>query len=460
MKAINHLKNFIKECPLFLLLIVSGLLLTLAGAAGKNSIYKDYPYRALTTPLLSLVMEGIGDGLFPLDMTEYRELSRTQRHSAELSQGASDESKALEKGETVSGEAVSQEQTARAEEAAAQGSIQGTTLDPAKEGFPKAGVSSEEERDGEALISKKLPPFTESGSGAIIIPPPDQAASTPGGLPGNGGLPLAEGGLSETEGAAGTDKGISGSSTGNVSGNSAGNVSGNSAGAVTESGAEGSRDRITQEPPSGASEGTDSGTYDFRTVTEAYFDDAVFIGDSRTQGLLEYGGLEERADFFSRISLTIYNVFTARFVKDEETGKKITVEEALMKKQYGKVYLMLGINELGTGTTKSFMEEYKKVVARLRELQPDAILFVEGIMRVTGTKNEEDPIFNNTNINEKNNEIAKLADGKDIFYIDVNDAVCDEKGNLNSEYTVDDVHLKAQYYSIWKEFLLKHGIVR
>ena len=68
--------------------------------------------------------------------------------------------------------------------------------------------------------------------------------------------------------------------------------------------------------------------------------------------------------------------------------------------------------------------------------------------------------FNNKNINDKNAEIAKLADNNTVFYIDVNEAVCDAKGNLNEEYTIDEVHLKAKYYGIWKQFLLEHGIVR
>ena len=204
----------------------------------------------------------------------------------------------------------------------------------------------------------------------------------------------------------------------------------------------------------------DGRTYSFQAVTEDYFNDAAFIGDSRTVGLFEYGGIEERADFYAKISLTIYDVFTTPVAKDEETGKKITVEEALMQKRYGKVYLMLGINELGTGTTDTFMEEYEKVVARIRELQPDAIIYVQGIMKVTGAKDAEDEIFNNTNIEDKNRAIAGLADNRDIFYIDVNEVVCDAEGSLNAEYTVDEVHLKAKYYEIWKQFLLEHGIVK
>lgn len=196
----------------------------------------------------------------------------------------------------------------------------------------------------------------------------------------------------------------------------------------------------------------------FVTVDESYFDDALFIGDSRTVGLYEYAGLEERADFFCKTSLTIWTVLEKPIVKNEE-GKSITVEEALQEKSYGKIYLMLGINELGRGNTELFMEQYKKVVERIRELQPDAVLFVEGIMRVAGEKSSTDPIFNNANINERNENIARLANNKDIFYIDVNEAVCDEFGDLVAEYTFDQIHLKAAYYELWKQFLLEHGIV-
>ena len=115
---------------------------------------------------------------------------------------------------------------------------------------------------------------------------------------------------------------------------------------------------------------------------------------------------------------------------------------------------------MGTGTAESFFEAYARAVYKIRELQPDAIIFVQGIMRVAGQKNASDPVFNNTNINIRNVEIATLANGKDIFYIDVNEAVCDENGNLYADWTFDQIHLKAKYYQVWENFLMEHGIVK
>ena len=77
---------------------------------------------------------------------------------------------------------------------------------------------------------------------------------------------------------------------------------------------------------------------------------------------------------------------------------------------------------------------------------------------VSEKKSNEDKIFNNSNIVARNNAIATLADNQEIFYIDVNEAVCDENGHLIEEYTYDQIHLLGRYNDLWKEYLLQHGI--
>ncbi|MDD3368297.1 MAG: GDSL-type esterase/lipase family protein [Lachnospiraceae bacterium] len=196
---------------------------------------------------------------------------------------------------------------------------------------------------------------------------------------------------------------------------------------------------------------------EFEIVDRSYLEDAVFIGDSRTVGLEDYAGLEQSA-FYAKTSLTIYEYDTLPFLKLEDSEEKLTVDQALQQHQFKKIYLMLGINELGTGTPEYFAAAYQKVIDRIRELQPDAVIFIQGIMRVTASKNESDPIFNNTHINERNFLLEQMADNRHIFYLEMNNAVCDQDGNLSAEYTFDEVHLKASYYGLWVDYLLQHGI--
>lgn len=196
----------------------------------------------------------------------------------------------------------------------------------------------------------------------------------------------------------------------------------------------------------------------YHSVDDSYFDDAVFIGDSRTVGMYEYSGLEETSTFYASTGLTIYKMFDSAIVSVPGQKKKITVEEALSEKQFAKIYLMIGINEMGTGTVESFMKTYGEAVQHLRELQPDAIIYLQAIMKVTTERSEQGDYITNEGIAARNEEIAKLADDKTIFYLDVNPYICDETGGMVASYTYDGVHLKAQYIPIWLDFLKEHAI--
>lgn len=196
----------------------------------------------------------------------------------------------------------------------------------------------------------------------------------------------------------------------------------------------------------------------YHTVDDSYFDDAVFIGDSRTVGMYEYGGLEETSTFYASTGLTIYKMFDSAIVSVPGQKKKITVEEALSEKQFAKIYLMIGINEMGTGTVESFMKAYGEAVQHLQELQPDAVIYLQAIMKVTTERSEQGDYITNEGIEARNAEIAKLADDRKIFFLDVNPLICDETGGMVASYTYDGVHLKAQYIPIWLDFLKEHAV--
>ncbi len=195
-------------------------------------------------------------------------------------------------------------------------------------------------------------------------------------------------------------------------------------------------------------------------VGNEYFADAVFIGDSRTVGLYEYGGLEETAQFYASTGLTVYKLFSAEIVEVPGQKEKISVEEALTENSFSKIYLMIGINEMGTGTVDSFIEAYAEAVEHLKELQPDAVIYLQGIMKVTKERSDKGDYINNEGIEARNERIAGLADGERVFYLDVNPEVCDGTGGMVQSYTYDGVHLKAQYIPLWLDFLKANALVK
>ncbi len=212
-----------------------------------------------------------------------------------------------------------------------------------------------------------------------------------------------------------------------------------------------------QESETGSTEdtGLTAEPKEFVEVDESYFDDAVFIGDSRTVGLHDYGGLK-KADFFATVGMNVYDMWTEAFC--EVDGKKVTLEEALRAKQYGKVYFQIGINEMGRDDLDGFMRAYSQSGEKFKELQPDAVIYVQAIMKVTKAKSDSDAIFNNEGIEARNERIRQLADNIRVFYIDVNEVVCDESGGLNPELTFDNLHLYGSKYGIWVDFLKTKGV--
>lgn len=194
-------------------------------------------------------------------------------------------------------------------------------------------------------------------------------------------------------------------------------------------------------------------------VEDDYFSDALFLGDSRTVGLYKYGVWGETSTFYASTGMTIYKLFGAEIVELPEQPDPISVEEALQHQSFGKIYIMMGINEVGSGTTESFAQAYGEVVARLQELQPDAVIYIQSILKVSQARSDKGDYINNEAIQTRNDALSQLADGKKVFYLDVNTALCDENGALNSDYTFDGVHLKAKYISLWEEFLRDNAVL-
>lgn len=430
------MKNW-KKCPLFLLLLVSGLVITGAGYAGEHSIYAAYSKPdGWMTPGLSLVFQGWKDGVYPWELFGGNDASQTMAEAETETEGSvpQETDAPVNIPETEEGTGTEETQASPASDNA-----EGQVEESSQESVSQNSVSGNFLVGNGMVSGNSVQPMYDKFGKLINQPDSEQAKQE---IP----MQLPDGaGVSENQVPAEGGEASVAEGQGNASENG----------------------EQSQDPPAGgqeqqeASEEDPDKTYEFTTVSEDYFNDALFIGDSRTVGLCEYAGMRDRATFYAATSLTIYNVFESpKKVAQLDDGTKVTIEEALSQKQFKKIYIMLGINELGRGTTESFFTVYADTVNRIRQLQPDAIIFIQGIMRVSGEKSRTDKVFNNATINARNEALAAMANNQDIFYLEINDAVCDANGDLVTEYTFDQIHLKAKYYQLWKNYLLGHGIVR
>lgn len=187
------------------------------------------------------------------------------------------------------------------------------------------------------------------------------------------------------------------------------------------------------------------------TATEdAYFADAAFVGDSRTQGFELYSGLKEGA-YFATVGATVQTVLE-KATQDGPSGKQ-TIMDALSAGTYGKIYIMLGVNELGWYRAEDFAAQYGKVIDRIRADHPEAVVVVESILPVSAKQDQKRSYVNNQRIVQYNQLLQALAEEKGCVWLDVGSAVMGEDGTLPSALSTDGVHLNTAGCKKWLEFL-------
>lgn len=194
----------------------------------------------------------------------------------------------------------------------------------------------------------------------------------------------------------------------------------------------------------------------FTTVSTDYFDNALFIGDSRTLGLYEYGNLKN-ATFFASNGMSVYSLFSSE-VAVPNLGV-FTLEELLNNKDFDKIYIMLGINELGYNFDNT-IKKYNNMVELITDKEANAIVYLQANLHVSKGRSDSDSIYNNNNIDKFNEHVSTLADNKTKFYIDINELFDDESGNLDSKYTSDNTHVLGKHYADWCDWLTTKAVVK
>lgn len=208
----------------------------------------------------------------------------------------------------------------------------------------------------------------------------------------------------------------------------------------------------------------------FTTVDLSYFDDALFIGDSRTVGLRDYSvGNLKNATFFCTSGMIAGYAMRGEYEYTSGVDAsgiktkygKTTLAALLAERKYGKIYIMLGINEMGD-YVKNIVANIGYLADMVRQYQPDALIFLCANLHVTKeySDNRVNKFISNEKIDQVNAGIAALADYRKTYYIDINEFFDDENHALTAPYSGDGVHVYGKYYRQWSEWLCTKGIVR
>lgn len=189
------------------------------------------------------------------------------------------------------------------------------------------------------------------------------------------------------------------------------------------------------------------------SADDSYFDDAVFIGDSRTEGLILYGELFN-AHSLAYKGLTASTAFTDRYFNIN--GTMMSAVDALSYISFSKVYIMLGINELGWAYSNIFIDKYAQIIDAVKSANPNAVVYVQSILPVSDEVSRTHDYISNKKINEYNELLKNMAAEKGAVYLDVAEVFKNSNGCLPDDAAWDGIHLKKPYCEEWLEYLKQH----
>ena len=134
-------------------------------------------------------------------------------------------------------------------------------------------------------------------------------------------------------------------------------------------------------------------------------------------------------------------------------GIKAIVEELKRQKPHIKV-LVLGVFPRGSSSDaerslQQITEGIKPINEELNKEKPD-IKHLNALVRNLERRRGKIPAAKlNRKVAEINAIIAKLDDGKTVFYKDIGKKFLDQNGGLSGEIMPDYLHLSAKGYDIW-----------
>ncbi len=169
-------------------------------------------------------------------------------------------------------------------------------------------------------------------------------------------------------------------------------------------------------------------------TSDAFYEDAVFIGDVFVYGIDEY-------EYVPSSKLYSATFMTAAKAKD--------LTEDISAGKPAKILVMLGFDDDNLAedrTAQASADSIIELLKALKEGNPDAKIYAVSEIPVSEAyENSGEDYIIQSDVDEINSLVKKAAEAEGIGYIDVAEVLKD--GNyLSAEYTNDGCHVKKEYY--------------
>lgn len=127
------------------------------------------------------------------------------------------------------------------------------------------------------------------------------------------------------------------------------------------------------------------------------------------------------------------------------------------------IFVMIGINDLLKGISdEEVLINHEEIVRYLQEVHPQAQIVLQSILPHAAEKatwEGRDRLLSlpNRRIQNLNQQLEKIAQQQEVYFLDLYPLFADAEGNLRMEYSTDGLHLNPQGYQVWSIALQVYG---
>ncbi|MCT3092112.1 lysophospholipase [Lactococcus lactis] len=137
------------------------------------------------------------------------------------------------------------------------------------------------------------------------------------------------------------------------------------------------------------------------------------------------------------------------------------IESQIFNLEPSKIFINIGTNDIGFEIPEEeFLNNYDQILSQIESKLPQTQVYVMRYYPINtvdfGQDSDEKTLFetrSNKKFQKASDKIKKLADNHHFHFIDVNDGLSDENGNLKKELTFDGAHLNPAGYQLVLENL-------
>lgn len=191
-----------------------------------------------------------------------------------------------------------------------------------------------------------------------------------------------------------------------------------------------------------------------------FFDDVAVIGDSVSYSLVLWAnqtGEMGNATFLVRGGNGIAG-YVNRYKTINYQGVEMNIEDAVEKSGAKKLFIMIGVNDLGFMTVEETMDYFRSMMERILERTPDVEIYLESLLPVwedgiQGTKNEA--------VNAYNAELERYAQEMGFHYVEVASYIKDHTGGMAKPYCADfSTHMNYDGIDAWMQALKLYALTQ